>query len=481
MRMMEKSVIALFIYMAPGFWVAPVMAEDTFSTHRLTSQNAALEWDRLATSDPCVAQALPDKPWTLLDVVQRALCHNPQTRQAWANARFQAEQVGVNQAAYLPSVTLSATASRNATTSFTNTGIPIQNQLRPTLSLNYLLFDFGGREARLESARRSLDAANWTHDATLQTVLLAAAQGYYQLFGSQAAVDAARETERSSAEALEAAMFRRKVGAATLADELQARTAWSQALLNRQQTEGNARIAQGTLNNVLGLDAGYSLQVAPPFFSAPDNVQEQNLATLIEEAKRLRPDLAAAQAQVEAQSANIKVAQASGMPNLSFTTNYGRIYSDVFPNAQSWSLGFSLNVPLFTGFSTTYQVRGAQRQLEAQQANRDKLETQVSLDVWRAYYTLATARDTLDSSQALLTSAMQSADVALGRYKAGAGNILDLLTAQAALANARQQNIQNRYNWHIAKAALAQAMGRLDLPDLATILPVSSPVNDKQE
>ena len=56
----------------------------------------------------------------------------------------------------------------------------------------------------------------------------------------------------------------------------------------------------------------------------------------------------------------------------------------------------------------------------------------------------------------------QSARVALGRYKAGAGNILDVLTAQSALASARQQNVQALYGWYIAKATLAQSMGQLD-------------------
>ncbi|MBI2286111.1 MAG: TolC family protein, partial [Nitrosomonadales bacterium] len=47
-------------------------------------------------------------------------------------------------------------------------------------------------------------------------------------------------------------------------------------------------------------------------------------------------------------------------------------------------------------------------------------------------------------------------------YKAGVGNILDVLNAQSALASARQQRIQSTYNWNINRAALAQAMGSLD-------------------
>jgi outer membrane protein TolC len=59
--------------------------------------------------------------------------------------------------------------------------------------------------------------------------------------------------------------------------------------------------------------------------------------------------------------------------------------------------------------------------------------------------------------------------VATGRYKAGVGAILDLLNAQSALANARQQNIQAIYTWRIAKAALAQSIGQLDFDQLAPV------------
>jgi outer membrane protein TolC len=48
------------------------------------------------------------------------------------------------------------------------------------------------------------------------------------------------------------------------------------------------------------------------------------------------------------------------------------------------------------------------------------------------------------------------------------GNILDLLSAQTSLASARMQNIQAVYNWHIAKAALAQSMGKLDFSAIAS-------------
>ena len=81
------------------------------------------------------------------------------------------------------------------------------------------------------------------------------------------------------------------------------------------------------------------------------------------------------------------------------------------------------------------------------------------------------ASQTVRTSADLLASAEHSERVALGRYKAGVGTILDLLNAQSALANARLQRIQAMLDWHVSRATLARSIGTLDRP----WLPVNKP------
>lgn len=444
---------------------------DPLDTDGLHAAGPADSHDR-ALKSPC-QPAEDHKPLTLTDVVDRALCNNPQTREAWANARYQAAQVGIARSAYLPSVSATASRSRvrssgfnSVTGTFNSVGY---NQTSAGLSFNFLLYDFGGRSAALENAREIMSALAATQDATLQSIFLAAVQAYYQRFATEAIVSAARESERVNLESLKAAEERYKVGVATPADRLQAKTAASQATLTRVQAEGNARNALGTLANVMGLDAQEQLAIAPPPTADVVPPQfEQSIDELIAEAKRSRPDLAAAEAQVRAARAGIDSARATGLPTISLfgSSNYND--TSISDPVRGTTLGLSLNVPLFTGFNTTYRVRAAEAQLDVKSAQRDRLSRQVSLDVWQAYHALMTGTESVRASTDLLASAQQSADVALGRYKAGVGGILDVLNAQSALASARQQNIQALYNWRIARVALAQAMGQLDFPVLET-------------
>jgi TolC family type I secretion outer membrane protein len=412
------------------------------------------------------AQPAAGAPLGLAEAIDLALCNNPQTREAWAAARAQAGAVGVARAAFLPN--LNATLGSNRThTDAENRAATRATVHNAGLSVSWLLYDFGAREASLESARQLLAAAIATQDVTAQAVFLAALQAYYQVHALQAAADAAGQAEKSASESFAAADARYRAGSATPADRLQAQTALSQATLTRIRTEGELKNARGALANALGLDAHRAPALAPLSIGEPPAGFERDVEALIAEARSRRPDLAAAEAQAQAARATVEATRAAHLPTISLSA--GPSWQDNGGlTSHASSIGLSVNIPLFSGFGQTYRVRTAEAQAEQRSAQRDRLRLQVALDVWRAYQNVGTATQSLRSSADLLAAAEQSERVALGRYRAGVGNILDLLSAQSALASARQQRVQSTYDWNVSRAVLAQAVGALD----AGILPI---------
>jgi outer membrane protein TolC len=123
-----------------------------------------------------------------------------------------------------------------------------------------------------------------------------------------------------------------------------------------------------------------------------------------------------------------------------------------------------LRIPVFTGWKNTYDVLKAREDAEAARAQVEILSDQVILQVWTSYYNLKTAAQQVKTARDLFASARQSEEVALGRYKAGVGSILDLLTAQTAFASARAQEVQARASWFLAMAQLAHDTGALPPP-----------------
>ncbi len=439
-------------------WPISAAAFDPFSTETHITQGAL---DRTGDKSQCNREKI-HKPLTLADVVDIALCNNPQTRSLWAAARAQAAQVGVSTAAYLP--TLSAQA--NVTQYFPVRGNQVldsNTSKNTTLSVSYLLYDFGGRSATLENAKQLLIAVNATRDATLQSNYLAAVQAYYSLLSARASVASFKAAEASARESLAAAQARYQAGVATPVDKLQAQTTLSQATFNRINAEGNERNAQGTLANLMGFDATqiYTLQTVSD--STPDPMIEQDIGKLIADARQKRPDLTAAESQIKAAEAQLDATRATGRPSITLGALTGATEATNLPDSRNSSIGITLNVPLFSGFKTTYQARAAEAQLQGRVAERDRLANQIALDVWKAYQGMLSNSQALRSADDLVAAAEQSAKMVLGRYKAGIGNILDTLTAQSTLANAHQQRVSALYNFLLGRFTLAQAIGQLDL------------------
>lgn len=452
--------------------------DDPLKTEALTPPQIPSAYldDRLA---PCAPPQLA-QPLTLAEVANTALCNNPQTREAWANARVEAAQVGIAKSAYLPSVTDSISADLNWNRPENASRNNPYNTLSNNIVASYLLYDFGGRDANLESARQLLLAASATQDTVIQNILLGAVQAYYQVQANQAAVDAARETERAADESFKAADARYRAGVATPADKLQAQTALAQATLARISAEGNLKTAYGVLANIMGLPANQQLALAPAneIPANPDIAQDIN--ALIEQARTRRPDLVASEAQLKAAEAGIEVSKAAAKPSVSVVMGQAFQDGSNLTSNNNSSIGINVQVPLFEGYAPTYQIRSAQALADLRAAQRDTLRLQISLDVWRAYHSLRTASESISAARVLVSSAEESSRVALGRYKAGVGNILDVLNAQSALADARQQFIQASLNWNIARAVLAQSMGGLDnamIQSLPVNTATAAPVN----
>jgi len=409
-----------------------------------------------SVSDPC-SQKTYDKPLSLVEVTEAALCHNPQTREVYANAKVQSAQVGVARSLFFPSVTdtLSVTENKNRTTNYSNA-------TNRTVA-SYLLYDFGSRDANFENANQLLRAASASQNATVQTVLLTAVNAFYQVHANRAILNASIETERLSQESFKAAEAKYIAGVATPADKLQAQTSFANATLTKLRNEGTLKVAYGNLANVMGAPANINFQIADSKLDDIPELVDQDIDALIEQARLQRPDLMASEAQLKASLAKIEAVKADAKPKVRIDASNQYDENSLGQTSQNTSqLGIFLSIPLFEGYKPTFLIRSAEATAELNASKRDQLKLQVSLDVWTAYQNLRTANESITASNVLLLSAEESSRLALGRYKEGVGNIIDTLNAQSALANAKQQKIQSVLNWNIARTTLAQSIGVLD-------------------
>jgi outer membrane protein TolC len=337
----------------------------------------------------------------------------------------------------------------------------------PSLTVDWILLDFGERSGDVEAGRREALARVWRHGDAVQRSILRATEAFYDYLDAKAQLEAARTSEGEARTLLEAAEGRRDAGLATIADVLQARTALSQATLDRLSVEGRIGSLRGALATAMGLPVSVAFDALPLPVEIPVDATESDVEALLVEATSRRPDLAAARESWLAAQADVRRAKGEGLPRLAFSGTAGKDWydPDTFgDSADVWSASLRLHVPLFTGFRNAYDVAKAKETVAVAAEDARSLEQGVVLQVWTAYYDLETAAQRVVTSRDLLASAKASEEVALGRYKEGVGNLLDLLAAQGALARARAQEITARVDWLLAKARLAAATGTLVPP-----------------
>jgi TolC family type I secretion outer membrane protein len=427
--------------------------------------NSALHARTPGLTDPLGEECeSPSRALTFPAAVDLALCRNPSTRSAWASAHQQAAALGAAQSAWLPSLSASGAELRyfgEHVDANGNIVSSLQDTRDAALTLSWTVYDFGARDGRITSARHLLDAAAANASSVAQQTVLSVVQGYYGVVAADAAFAAAKANEAADARSLEVARSLRQGGAGTLADVLQAETAFDQAMLARVQAEASAKTARGVLSVTLGLPATHPLTLDPEAVPAEAPALTARMSDLMAEAMRQRPDLAAALAQRDAAEANIGVARAAGRPSISISA--AREFADTtgVQNQNYSVIGINVTVPIFTGFNVGYGVRQAQAVLQSSEASAEQARLGVSLGVWNAYYALNSANQQLAVTSSLIKTAEQNQEVALGRYQSGVGTIVDVLTAQAAVALARQTRINAELGWRVARAQLALALGRL--------------------
>lgn len=411
---------------------------------------------------------------SLVDVVDIALCRNPQVQSAWASIKVQAAALGEAKASYLP--TFSAGVSRTTDrTRYTNASLPESSAVSNTTynSLSWRILDFGGRGANRMAANSLLDAALASHDAVMQKLLATVIGAYFDAQTTKATLNAKHNSEAIAQQTLETAKRREERGAGAQSDTLQATTALAKAGLEKSRAQGAYAKSLSMLIYSLGLPVttdAKAMTLTDDLADSDDGLH-QALANWLDQAREQHPAILAAKAQLEATKQKLKATRSEGLPTLDMTYNLyrnGRPNQGVTLNTLETLTGFTLNFPLFDGFSRTYKVRGAEAQIEVKEAELLDTQNQVLSEVVKAHADAQAALSNLTASQGLLTAAQNALASVQRRYDRGATDILEMLATQASLSDANQERIRTLADWRSARLRLVANTGRLGREKIVT-------------
>ena len=295
------------------------------------------------------------------------------------------------------------------------------------------------------------------------------AAAYYNLLNAQGQREAAEVSLKNAQTVAEDAQNRLDNGLATKPDQLEASAAEAQANYDLQAAIGSEDIARGNLATAMGLAPDTRIQVQPiSELPLPDAVVDST-DQAIDRAFAERPDLLEQLTRVRAANASIKQAKSTFFPTLSFSGDgglaraYGQdnLYPGGYAEGEYWNVGLELKWTLFDGTRREHQIAEALAEKRAAQAEVDALRDQIANEVWAAYSNMKTALRQQQSAAALLAASEQSYEAAHESYGYGVRSLLDVVSAQKALAQARSEDVFARSQLLLQVANLSFRTGDL--------------------
>jgi outer membrane protein len=345
-------------------------------------------------------------------------------------------------------------------------GEEVQIAAAPTnssgLNLNMTLFDGGQRLYALRTAKYDIAAAQANRVSVKYDIALQVKQQYFAVLAAIESRDAAELEMAQATEQFRVSTAKVRAGVATRSDSLRGVIQVGNAQLALITAQTAKEAADAALTRLVGSEV--------PVTADPASARE-NMAALPDSAELAKlakqgPAVQQAQANVDAAEESRKASKATYLPSLS--ASYSRSGSGTDSRfglgsgtyGYNGRLAFSLSYPVFNNFQREENVvRAKVAEVNAQVALRDvQLAAQQSLTQYIGALRGASQRVAIGTAS--VAAAQEDVRVQQQRYNIGASVLLDLITSQAALAQAEQALIQARYDYRIARAQLEALIGR---------------------
>ena len=395
---------------------------------------------------------------TIQDAIQIGLENHPRIKSANERVGSQEAILGQQMSAYYPTINFNnryATSQRQS-----GSGDSASDAFSSIANFNMTLYNFGKREGNVQAARETLDAVKQDYTITTQDIIFAIKQAYYVYLGAQELVRVRQETVRSRDLLVRQARGFYEVGTRARIDVARAEANLFSAQADLIGSENSVKIAWVTLRNAMGSPR---LPEQPVDADSPEVEISMNLAGARSIAFDNRSELKSFEAQRRASDQLVATARRGHLPDLLFDAAYGRRnptdQANNFPLQPTWAVGLSFNIPIFDGFRTTNRVEETLHNYYNVRAQEEDRRQQIALEVEQSYLRVVEFQERIKATDSAARAAKENLDLAQGRYQVGVGSIIEVTDAETLYTDAQTTYIRTVYEYKIADAQLARAMG----------------------
>ena len=397
--------------------------------------------------------------WTLQECINYALDHNLTVKQSEISTAQKEVALNTAENSRLPGV--SASASENlsfgrgltADNTYANT-----NTTSTSFSLGGSIPVFQGFEIKHNIALSKLDLAASMSDLekAKDDIRVAVAQAYVQILYNKEILEVASGQVGLDEQQLQRLSEMKANGKASAAEVAAQQASLAQSKLSETQAQSNLSISLLELTQLLELPSPEGFDVVTPDESALQCGLLMNPDEIFAQAEQIKPAIQSEQIRLEYAQINIKKAKSAYLPSLSlnggigtnFYTSSGyehKSFGDQVKNNFSQYVALSLNVPIFSRFSTRNSVRTAQLSLDSQKIQLESARKSLYKEIQQAYYNAVTSQQKARSSGEAATSARLAFDLTKEKYENGKAGITEYNESKNRWLEAESNLLQARY------------------------------------
>ncbi len=386
---------------------------------------------------------------------------NGDIRRSFENVKAARERTNQSYAAFLPTLTPSATYTSNRREIDVNTGPRFSQTegLTTEIEARWKILDSGERNLNYQQSRRSAESTAAQSLGTLRNILVNVHESYLEALRSQDLLRLSKVQEARTDLILEQAKARVEVKAAAAISVMQALADAENARVNSLESQNKVVTSEASLKAIIGWDRNEDLPKLSSFPEPTNFADAGDLNRLTEMGLRDRADLTAERKQLEATRARQLLAERQAFGSLSLDVSFTQQLTPV--SLENRAAGLFLSLPLFDGGERRAAYREAKANFEGGKATlaqservaRQEIESQVKgyqLNVRR----VQAARTALDAARRNYEAAVES-------QKVGVYDIIQVSTAQVSLVTAESNYINAIYDYYINDVRLKLATGQM--------------------
>ena len=400
-----------------------------------------------------------DPPMSLEQSIRFALQNSPLLKST--EHHVNATKAAIGQARALQDFNFSTRASLTKqgpviTSAFSGTEIVPDHRYDLNLILTRPLWAPGLSANRRLAEVTALQAED-NFEVVRQELIYATTGAYLDVLRAQLLREVTQKSVEANRERLRIAEAMFKAGNSPKFDVLRAEVQLAAASERLAAAHNGVEVAKAFFNNELGRPAHTPVNLQP---IARERAPTPELDESMRVALTARPELASTQKQIAIGAQKERAAQAGKLPTLNLSSAYNRQSVTGFSKNYSYSAQAFVSIPVFDGGLARHQVRQAREEKESAQQTTEQTRQRIELDVKRAVLNLDDASVRIDATSKAVAQAEEALRIASLRYQTRLAPIIEVLDAEVALTQARNNEINAWFDYAFAQAQWRRAVGK---------------------